>query len=117
MRRQPDLRAACAAFLAEMQRLDDWQVKYEAEHGSAFSDERYGPDGDTPAREEPKAERLLQELRMIADDDLHRAARAYLDEYLMVWWGPPHGEERRRTDLPGARDSFVMASRKAIYGE
>jgi hypothetical protein len=117
MRRQPDLRSACADFANEMRRVHEWQLKYEDEHGTTFTDQPYGPHGDTPAREEPAAERMLQELRMVDDDAVYAAARAYLNEYLRVWWGPPSGEARRPTDLEGARDRFVLAAREALYGD
>jgi len=117
LQRQPDLRAACAVSTNEMRKADEWQVRYERQYGIEYASQPFGPDGDTPVREEADAEAALQDLLMVADDGLYAVARAYLDEHYRVWWGPLPGTPPDTTaDLSGARDRFVIAARIAIYG-
>lgn len=116
LHRMPDLRAASTAFARRMRELNDFYLREEAERGVAFPAAPQPPYGDFPAREEPTAERLLQELELVADDDVMAAARTYLEEHFEVWWGPYSSDLRRPTDLPGARERFIEAVKTSLYG-
>ena len=116
VQRMPDLRAASSAFATLMREINDEYLSQEAERGLAFPAIALPPDGDNPPREEPAAERLLQELELVAGEDVVSAARRYLEEHLMHWWGPADEGLERPVDLDGARARFFDAVKVALYG-
>lgn len=110
----PDLLKAYVDFANTMREAQLWHARYEDQHGIAWADERQPPDGDYPDRYEPQAEKALGSLRLLDDDELYQAARAYLDEHYRVHWGPLPGEPRRGTDLVGRETAFIRAAQKRL---
>lgn len=111
----PDLLKAYTTFGTKMRETALWHARFEDEHGWPFADDPQQPDGEPPAREEPELERLLRDLRFLDDGELYQAARAYLDEHYLVFWGPLDGQPRRATNLTGRETDFIRAAQKRLH--
>lgn len=111
-KRYDDLRAAYTAFATEMRAQIAAGHRFEQRNQYGYVDDPQFDPADDPGYRHG-AEEALQELRLFADEALHRAARLYLDSYYVRFWAYPPEDEASK-DVAGAEAAFVMEGKRAL---